>query len=81
MVDTATFRGVNRFRRQTWVEVEPPMCLVVAVAFRDTPGLTAWEEPWEGGAGRNAHKKKDFLWSAPMIPGDGRGIVNSHVCV
>ena len=54
MVDTATFRGVNRFRRQTWVEVEPPMCLVVAVAFRDTPGLTAWEEPWEGGAGRNA---------------------------
>ena len=31
MVDTATFQGVNHFRRQAWVEVEPPMCLVVAL--------------------------------------------------
>ena len=33
MVDTATFQGVNHFRRQALVEVEPPICLVVAVAL------------------------------------------------
>ena len=66
MVDTATFQGVNHFRRQALVEVEPPMCLVVAAAFRDTPGLTAWEEPW----GRGRTKRTVSIGvpgCAPMI--------------